>query len=85
MANVFDYIFNIDDCIQTTCKLMGGDGVAAAQVLTTAMIQYGVSFEGTNAAILVLGKAGKKASVGGVALRNVLGQLHTHVVADIGL
>ena len=111
-------------CIQTTSKLMGGDGVAAAQVLTTAMNQYGVSmedpiaaseemarmmnvmaaagqagsaelpaisaalqqcgmaakaanvsFEETNAAIQVLDKAGKKASEGGVALRNVLGQL----------
>ncbi|MEE0978484.1 MAG: phage tail tape measure protein, partial [Muribaculaceae bacterium] len=100
------------------------DGVAAAQVLTTAMNQYGVSledptaaseemarmmnvmaaagqagsaelpaisaalqqcgmaakaanvsFEETNAAIQVLDKAGKKASEGGVALRNVLGQL----------
>ena len=112
------------DCIQTTSKLMGGDGVAAAQVLTTAMNQYGVSmedstaaagemarmmnvraaagqagsaelpaisaalqqcgmaakaanvsFEETNAAIQVLDKAGKKASEGGVALRNVLDQL----------
>ena len=112
------------DCIQTTSKLMGGDGVAAAQVLTTAMNQYGVSledptaaakemarmmnvmaaagqagsaelpaqsealqqcgmaskaanvsFEETAAAIQVLDKAGKKASEGGVALRNVLGQL----------
>lgn len=112
------------DCIQTTSKLMKGDGVAAANVLTTAMNQYGVSmedptaaaaemarmmnvmaaagqagsaelpaisaalqqcgmaakaanvsFEETNAAIQVLDKAGKKASEGGVALRNVLGQL----------
>ena len=112
------------DCIQTTSKLMGGDGVAAAQVLTTAMNQYSVSmedpiaasremarmmnvmaaagqvgsaelpaisaalqqcgmaakaanvsFEETNAAIQVLDKAGKKGSEGGVALRNVLGQL----------
>lgn len=111
-------------CIHTTSKLMGGDGVAAAEVLTTAMNQYGVSledpmaasgemarmmnvmaaagqagsaelpaisaalsqcgmaakaanvsFEETNAAIQVLDKAGKKASEGGVALRNVLGQL----------
>lgn len=115
---------NMGDCIQTTSKLMGGDGVAAAAVLTTAMNQYGVSledptaasaemarmmnvmaaagqagsaelpaisaalqqcgmaakaanvsFEETNAAIQVLDKAGKKASEGGVALRNVLGQL----------
>ena len=114
------------DCIQTTSKLMRGDGVAAAEVLTTAMNQYGVSledptaaseemarmmnamaaagqagsaelpaisaalqqcgmaakaanvsFEETNAAIQVLDKAGKKASEGGVALRNVLGQLST--------
>lgn len=34
---------SMGDCIQTTSKLMGGDGVAAAQVLTTAMNQYGVS------------------------------------------
>ena len=109
------------DSIQVTSKLMGGDGVAAAQVLTTAMNQYGVSmddpiaasremarmmnvmaaagqagsaelpaisaalsqcgmaakaanvsFEETNAAIQVLDKAGKKASEGGVALRNTL-------------
>ena len=33
------------DCIQTTSTLMGGDGVAAAQVLTTAMSQYGVSMD----------------------------------------
>lgn len=31
------------DSIQTTSKLMGNDGVAAAEVLTTAMNQYGVS------------------------------------------
>ena len=31
--------------IQITSKLMGGDGVAAAQVLTTAMNQYGVSMD----------------------------------------
>lgn len=112
------------DCIQTTSKLMGGDGVAAAQVLTTAMNQYGVSmedpiaasremarmmnvmaaagqagsaelpaisaalqqcgmaakaanvsFEETNAAKQDTRTSGKKASEGGVALRNVLGQL----------
>lgn len=33
------------ESIQTTSKLMGGDGVAAAEVLTTAMNQYGVSLE----------------------------------------
>ncbi len=38
------------DCIQTTSKLMDGDGVAAAQVLTTAMNQYGVSMEDPMAA-----------------------------------
>ena len=119
-----DALREMGDCIQTTSKLMGGDGVAAAQVLTTAMNQYSVSmedpmaaagemarmmnvmaaagqagsaelpaisaalqqcgmaakaanvsFEETNAAIQVLDKAGKKASEGGVALRNVLGQL----------
>lgn len=119
-----DALREMGDCIQTTSKLMGGDGVAAAQVLTTAMNQYGVSMEDptaaagemarmmnvmaaagqagsaelpaisaalqqcgmaakaanvsieeTNAAIQVLDKAGKKASEGGVALRNVLGQL----------
>ena len=119
-----DALSAMGDCIQTTSKLMGGDGVAAAQVLTTAMNQYGVSmedptaaaaemarmmnvmaaagqagsaelpaisaalqqcgmaakaanvsFEETNAAIQVLDKAGKKASEGGVALRNVLGQM----------
>lgn len=119
-----DVLREMGYCIQTTSKLMGGDGVAAAQVLTTAMNQYGVSlddpvaasqemarmmnvmaaagqagsaelpaisaalqqcgmaakaagvsFEETNAAIQVLDKAGKKASEGGVALRNVLGQL----------
>lgn len=31
--------------IQITSKLMGGDGVAAAQVLTTAMNQFGVSLD----------------------------------------
>lgn len=31
--------------IQVTSKLMGNDGVAAAEVLTTAMNQYGVSLE----------------------------------------
>lgn len=38
------------DCIQTTSKLMGGDGVAAAEVPTTAMNQYGVSLEDPMAA-----------------------------------
>lgn len=33
------------NCIATTSKLMGGDGVAAAEVLTTAMNQYGVSLD----------------------------------------
>lgn len=32
-------------CIATTSKLMGGDGVAAAEVLTTAMNQYGISLD----------------------------------------
>lgn len=38
------------NAIQTTSKLMGGDGVAAAEVLTTAMNQYGVSLEDPMAA-----------------------------------
>ena len=33
----------MDGAIQTTSKLMGNDGTAAAEVLTTAMNQYGVS------------------------------------------
>ena len=33
------------ESIQTTSKLMGGDAAAAAQVLTTAMNQYGVSLD----------------------------------------
>lgn len=119
-----DALREMGDCIQTTSKLMGGDGVAAAQVLTTAMNQYGVSmedptaaagemarmmnvmaaagqagsaelpaisaalqqcgmaakaanvsFEETNAAKQDTRTSGKKASEGGVALRNVLGQL----------
>lgn len=41
---------SMGDCIQTTSKLMGGDRVAAAQVLTTAMNQYGVSLEDPTAA-----------------------------------
>lgn len=33
------------NCIATTSKLMGGDGVAAAEVLTTAMNQFGISLD----------------------------------------
>lgn len=33
------------ESIQVTSKLMGNDGVAAAEVLTTAMNQYGISLE----------------------------------------
>lgn len=36
---------SMGESIQITSKLMGGDGVAAAQVLTTAMNQYGVSLD----------------------------------------
>ena len=110
--------------VATLSKMMGNDATAAAEVLTTAMNQYGVSlddplaasdrmwemmntmaaaaregsaelpqikealkqcgmaakaagvsFEETNAAIQVLDKAGKKASEGGVALRNVMSTL----------
>ena len=124
LARYPEALSKMGEHIQTTSKLMGNDGTAAAQVLTTAMNQYGVSledpieasrrmgemmnvmaaagqagsaelpaisaalqqcgmaakaanvsFEETNAAIQVLDKAGKKASEGGVALRNVLGQL----------
>lgn len=105
-------------------KTMGGDATASAEVLTTAMNQYGVSlddplaasaemarmmnvmaaagkegsaelpaikdaleqsglaakaagvsFEETNAAIQVLDKAGRKASEGGISLRNVMNTL----------
>ena len=110
--------------VATLSKTMGGDSVAATEVLTTAMNQFqvsladptqasktmaemmnvmaaaakegsaelpaikmaleqsgmaakmaGVSFSETNAAIQVLDKAGKKASEGGVALRNVMAKL----------
>ncbi len=40
--------------IQVTSKLMGGDGVAAAQVLTTAMNQYGVSLDDPIAASKIM-------------------------------
>ncbi len=119
-----DALQAMGNSITTTSKLMGGDGVTAAEVLTTAMNQYGVSlddpikaseemarmmnvmaaagqegsaelpaikvalercgmaakaanvsFEETNAAIQVLGKAGKKGSEAGVALCNVLSTL----------
>ena len=36
---------SMGESIQTTSKLMGGDGVAAAEVLTTAMNQFGVSMD----------------------------------------
>lgn len=36
---------SMGESIQTTSKLMGGDTVAAAEVLTTAMNQYGVSMD----------------------------------------
>ncbi|MBQ7852403.1 MAG: phage tail tape measure protein [Muribaculaceae bacterium] len=36
---------SMGESIQITSKLMGNDGVAAAEVLTTAMNQYGVSLE----------------------------------------
>lgn len=38
-----DALKAMGDAIQTTSKLMGNDGTAAAEVLTTAMNQYGVS------------------------------------------
>ena len=36
---------SMGESIQTTSKLMGGDAVAAAEVLTTAMNQYGISMD----------------------------------------
>lgn len=36
---------SMGESIQTTSKLMGGDAVAAAEVLTTAINQYGVSMD----------------------------------------
>lgn len=44
------------DCIQTTSKLMGNDGAAAAEVLTTAMNQFGVSMEDPTAAAEKMGE-----------------------------
>lgn len=40
-----DALQAMGNCIATTSKLMGGDGVAAAEVLTTAMNQYGISLD----------------------------------------
>ena len=40
-----DALQAMGNSIATTSKLMGGDGVAAAEVLTTAMNQYGVSLD----------------------------------------
>lgn len=40
-----DALRAMGNSIATTSKLMGGDGVAAAEVLTTAMNQYGVSLD----------------------------------------
>ena len=60
----------------------GRAGSAELPAISAALEQCGmaaksanISFEETNAAIQVLDKAGKRASEGGVALRNVLGQL----------
>ena len=124
IANVPEALAAMGDNIATLSKTMGNDAVGAAEVLTTAMNQYGVSlddpmaasermaemmnvmaaaaqagsaelpaikaaleqsgmaaknagvtFEELNAAIQVLDKAGKKASEGGVALRNVMATL----------
>ena len=40
-----DALQAMGNSIATTSKLMGGDGVAAAEILTTAMNQYGVSLD----------------------------------------
>ncbi len=40
-----DVLKAMGDNVATVAKLMGGDGVAAAEVLTTAMNQYGVSLD----------------------------------------
>lgn len=40
-----DALRSMGNSVATTSKLMGGDGVAAAEVLTTAMNQYGVSLD----------------------------------------
>lgn len=40
-----DALRAMGNSIATTSKLMGGDGVAAAEVLTTAMNQYGISLD----------------------------------------
>lgn len=40
-----DALQAMGNSVATTSKLMGGDGVAAAEVLTTAMNQYGVSLD----------------------------------------
>lgn len=40
-----DALQAMGNSIATTSKLMGGDGVAAAEVLTTAMNQYGISLD----------------------------------------
>lgn len=45
LAKCPDALAAMGESIQVTSKLMGGDGVAAAQVLTTAMNQYGVSMD----------------------------------------
>lgn len=40
-----DALQAMGNSVATTSKLMGGDGVAAAEVLTTAMNQYGISLD----------------------------------------
>ena len=45
LAKQPEALAKMGESIQITSKLMGGDGVAAAEVLTTAMNQYGVSLD----------------------------------------
>lgn len=124
IANVPEALAAMGNNIATLSKTMGNNATGAAEVLTTAMNQYGVSledpieasrvmtdmmnvmaaaaqagsaelpaiqealkqcgmaansagvtFEETNAAIQVLDKSGRKASEGGISLRNVLATL----------
>ncbi|MBQ8423350.1 MAG: hypothetical protein IJY36_03695 [Coprobacter sp.] len=65
------------NAIQTTSKLMGNDGVAAAEVLTTAMNQYGVSLDDPM-------EASRKMSEMIIAVE-LLGEFHPHIVQDFTL
>ena len=69
------------DCIQVTSKLMGGDGTGAAEVLTTAMNQFGVSMSNPIAAskkmaemMNVMAAAGQAGSAELPQIKNALEQ-----------